>query len=420
MVRKNETKSTNSNSPLAKARAVLKTVLKDEDPVVNLDLNALKESIPHIPTGSIIVDYLIGGKPNHFGVAPCPGLPRGKITNVYGGNSCGKTTLCLTASASVIKMGGTVCYIDWENEVAPDYAAALGVPIGDADKFLLVQPNTLEDGMKIAYTMASSGVDLIIFDSVGAGVPEDLYNLPLEEQGKIGRVGLLAGKWSAFLPRFKSLIAKTGTAVVAIAQIRKAINTMGYGDDTTVQGGEAWKFYSSVRVKLARIKQEKRKEHNAVTHQMEDVSYGGVIRAKLEKCKVSSAQGAEQDYYIRWGTGIDDIRSMIDVATNHGIIKKGGAWLTWNKPDGTQSRWQGVDKMRQDIINSPADIKLLTSQALPLLSAGSGSRLVDSNEEEATPGDAGGLDDLDDVLSAVSSVGKSAPLMTPVPEGADD
>ena len=122
--------------PLARARAALKSVLK-EDPSVPLTDSALRSSMAHIPTGSVIVDYLIGGRPNQFGVAPCPGVPRGRILNLYGNAGAGKTTLALSTAASVCNAGGTCVYIDWENEVDPRYAAALGVPVQDEDRFIL-------------------------------------------------------------------------------------------------------------------------------------------------------------------------------------------------------------------------------------------------------------------------------------------
>ncbi len=359
----------NNTNALSRGRDALKKALANDDCMVVLDDQLLTESLPHVPSGSIVVDNLIGGKPNRNGIAPCPGLPKGKILNLYGPSSSGKTTFALTVAAEVCKRGGTVCYIDWENEIVPDYTAALGVPIGDNLRFQLVQPTTLEDGFKVMYAMASYGVDLIVVDSVGAGVPEAVFTLPLDDVGsKNGRVGLLAGSWSQFLPRMKGLINRTGTIIIGIAQIRKNISMTGYGgDDTIVQGGEAWKFYSALRMKLTRIGQEKRTEINPITNKPEQIVYGTIVKAKLEKCKVSSSQGAEQQFYIRFGEGIDNIRSVLDVAIGHGIVKKGGSWYSWARPNGDPVKTQGLDPLYKMLKEDDSLFQFLLEQTVPKL-----------------------------------------------------
>jgi recombination protein RecA len=264
-------------------------------------------------------------------------------------HNCGKTTLALTLAASVCKQGGTVVFIDYENAISIAYAAALGVPVADKSRFMLAQPDTLEDGFKIIYAMASAGVDLIVIDSIGAAIPKDVAEISLDEMGKQQRVGLLAQKWSQFLPLMRSCLKKTGAACFAIAQIRDAINTMGHGDSTTVQGGRAWKFYPDLRLKLARIQQETSKQYNAVTHAVEDQKTSGKIKVTIEKCKISDAQGKEGIFYIRYGSGIDDLRSLIEIGIAHGVIKKGGAWYVWTRPDGSEIKTQGLDKLGAEI-----------------------------------------------------------------------
>ncbi len=147
-----------STGKLALARAAAKKAgnLPESEWRVTLDPNQLTESLPHLPTGSLIIDFLIGGELNALGVRPCPGLPRGRVAQVWGHESAGKTTLALTAAAQTCANGGTVLYIDWENDIVPDYAAALGVPITDPDRFELAQPNTLEDGVKLAMIYAAA------------------------------------------------------------------------------------------------------------------------------------------------------------------------------------------------------------------------------------------------------------------------
>lgn len=367
-------------SPLQRARAALKNVIK-EDHVVPLTDNALRQSMPHIPTGSVIVDYLIGGRPNQYGVAPCPGIPRGRILNLYGNAGAGKTTLALSTAAQVCNAGGTCVYIDWENEVEPRYAAALGVPVSDESRFLLMQPNTLEEGMKIMVQMASEGVDLIVIDSVGAAVPEDLYHRDVKEEGAQSRIGLVAQKWSQFLPKFKSLIAKTNTAVIGVSQLRKKIAAQGHGPDSEAQGGEAWKFYSAVRMMLRVFMKEKTKQFNAITGKPEDMVTGTIVLAKLDKCKVSDSVHHEQKFYLKSGTGIDNTRSVVDLAIAYKIINKGGAWYDWPTAPSGPIRAQGMDSLIKQISADKAALPALFAQVVPKLGTTSAPTELDGEEE---------------------------------------
>jgi len=360
------------NGTLALARAAAVTLLKKPEAEWRVELNPdlLKEPLPHLPTGSLIIDYLIGGDANSFGVRPCPGLPRGRVSQLWGHESAGKTTLALTAAAVTCAQGGTVLYIDWENDIVPDYAAALGVPISDPTKFELVQPNTLEDGIKLAMIYASAGVDLIVFDSVGAAVPARIANREMSDAGEQAKVGDLQAVWSMELPNLKSIIARKGTAVLGISQIRAKISTMpSNGPTAQPQGGNAWKFYSSVRLELRRVKNEKSNLYNALTHKKDERVTGGIIRAKVIKCKLSSSQGREEAFYIRWGTGIDDMRSVMEIASAHNIIKKKGAWMEWGSPSGLINK-QGVNQFREHLEANPDDFQALYHQVLPFLGQG--------------------------------------------------
>lgn len=338
------------NNPLAAAREYLKKKAGKSFTSVRvaLDDDALKESLPHISSGSDVVDYLIGGEPNNFGVAPCPGFPRGRVSQVWGHESAGKTTLCLEACARVCAEGGSALYIDWENDIVPDYAMSLGVPITNPDKFELLQPESLEDGIKYAMAYAAAGVDIIVFDSVGAAIPRRLSErdaLDVAEQGKIGE---LQSIWSQELPNLKKVIAKTGTAIIGISQIRATMSTMG--KKTKPQGGNAWKFYSSVRLELRRVQNEKAKEHNKLTHKTDERVVGGIIKVTAVKCKMSRSQGREEIFYLRWGEGIDNVRTMMEIAIAHGIIKKGGSWLSWEGCPTGPMKLQGIERMRAHLM----------------------------------------------------------------------
>jgi hypothetical protein len=174
---------------LAKARAFALDKRKEEFENVRVKMSAddMKESLPHISSGSIVLDHLIGGIPNSFGVAPCPGFPRGRVSQIWGHEGAGKTSIALSAAAQVCREGGTVLYIDWENDIVPDYAMALGVPVTDESKFELLQPDNLEDGIKYALIYAAAGVDLIVFDSVGAAIPRRLTDRDLSEAAEQGK-----------------------------------------------------------------------------------------------------------------------------------------------------------------------------------------------------------------------------------------
>jgi len=357
---------------------------------VSLDAESLKESLPHLPSGCDVVDFLIGGEPNSFGVAPCPGWPRGRVAQVWGHESAGKTTLCLEAVAKCCADGGTAVYIDWENDIVPDYAAALGVPITEPDKFELLQPETLEDGIKFAMTYAAAGVDLIVFDSIGAAIPRRLAERDALDTAEQGKIGELQSVWSQELPNLKRVIAKSGTAVIGISQVRATMATMG--KKSKPQGGNAWKFYSSVRLELRRVQNEKLREFNALTHSSDERVIGGIIKVTAVKCKMSRNQGREEVFYIRWGEGIDNVRSTLEVAMAHGIVKKGGAgWMTWGACPESPLKMQGTEKFRKHFVTNDAHYQVLRDQVQPLLGQGTAASFVDEEEVE--------LDGLDAKLS---------------------
>lgn len=392
-------------SVLAQAKAALNKALKKTDWKADLDSKSLRQSLAHIPSGSIMIDHLIGGKVNDFGVAPCPGIPRGKIFNLYGHEGSGKTTIALTIAASTIRNGGSVCYIDWENEIVPQYAKSLGVPIEDENKFLLSQPETLEEGCSILWTMASAGIDLIVLDSVGAGVPKAYYEKSIRETADQGRLGANAAVWSNFLPKLKGRINKTNTTIVAISQLRDAVNVMGYGEQFTVQGGKAWRFYSALRMHLKAVGKDKISAYSSVTNKAEDKVVGVRVRARLEKCKVSAQQGNEEFFYIRWGKGIDDLRSMMEIAMAHNLIRKSGSWFYWTDPDGNEHGKQGLDKLRTVFLQDKGLLNALTKQVKPFMAAEGDPVDEDSEVDDSEEGILGAAfeGELSDVIADITS-----------------
>ena len=396
--KKTAKKTAKGGGKLDQVRSVVTKALKKSDWEANLDPKTLRESQPHLPTGSMIIDYLIGGKPNKYGVPPCPGLPKGRILNLYGHEGSGKTTIALTAAATTCANGGVVGYIDWEHEIVPDYAASLGVPIDDPNRFMLCQPDTLDDGIAILWTMASAGVDLIVLDSVGAGVPKAYFEKAVGETADQGRLGANAAAWSAFLPKLKAQITKTNSTVIGISQIRDAVNVMGYGDKFTVQGGRAWKFYSALRMKLQRVKTEKATDYSAISNKTEERVTGAIIKAKLDKCKVSPQQGNEELFYIRWGEGIDDLRSIIEIGVAHRIINKSGSWIGWTQPNGEELRLQGMEKFRKALSENKQLQSALEKQVRPYMAGDPGSDNEAEQFDEGVASDA----ELQEILGSIS------------------
>jgi recombination protein RecA len=391
--------TTKSSKPLTAGEVKMKRALETigkvfpkNNPTVNLNDDSFKRSLPHVSSGSITLDYAIGGKENVFGVQPCPGLPRGKIIQVYGHEGSGKTTLALEACEQVVMKGGSILYLDWENAIDPSYAKTLDVPVTEQYKFSLQQPDTLEAGLKLVWICATYGVDLIVIDSIGAGVPEAIFSQKVQDMGKDARIGLAASKWSQFLPKLQRAITKTGTAVMGIAQTRKAINTGGWGDPNIAQGGEAWKFYSALRIQLQRAGQLKAARYNRLLHTTEDKPVGLKVRAKLIKCKISSAQHSDALFYLRFGEGIDNMQSVIEIASSHGIIKKGGAWYTWERSDGDDIKGQGEDAFRNLLVQSGSYPELL-KEVQDFL--GESGETVEAVEEE---------DDADTILEDIESI----------------
>lgn len=364
---------------LANIAAAAKKVLKNDDWQAKIDSNSLLESHPHVPTGSLIIDYLIGGVPNPSGIAPCPGLPRQCITQIWGSEGAGKTTLALTASAATIAQGGVVVYVDWENAIVLDYAARLGVPVADETKFLLVQPSSLEEGLKLIRMAALGGADLIVIDSVGAAVPENIAGRDVAETGEQARVGLAAQRWSEFLPQLRGDILRSNCAVLGISQTRSKIGGMGHGPQFEPQGGQAWKFYSDLRIEIRRIQQEKAKHVNLLSNKTEERIVGSIVKAKVAKCKLSDSQGREENFYIRQGEGIDDVRATLEIAISHNVIRKQGAWFAYG-----EEKWQGMEQLRRHFKTNRAALSELITKVLPYLS----QTASDSSDEE-------GEDDID-------------------------
>jgi len=274
-----------------------------------------------IPTGSIALDVALG----------VGGLPRGRVVEIYGPESSGKTTVALHAIANAQRGGGIAAFIDAEHALDPDYARALGV---DTDALLVSQPDTGEQALEIADMLIRSGaLDIIVIDSVAALVPR------AEIEGEMGdsHVGLQARLMSQALRKITGALNNSGTTAVFINQLREKIGIM-FGSPETTTGGRALKFYSSIRLDVRRI--ESLKDGTDVV--------GNRTRVKVVKNKVS-APFKQAEFDIMYGKGISREGSLIDVGVEQSIIRKSGAWYTY---DGDQLG-QGKENARNFLKENP-------------------------------------------------------------------
>ncbi len=278
-------------------------------------------AVSAVPTGSLNLDLALG----------VGGLPRGRIIEIYGPESSGKTTLALHAIAEVQKAGGEAAFIDAEHALDPVYAKALGVNI---DSMLVSQPDTGEQGLEICEALVRSGaIDIVVIDSVAALVPQQ------EIEGDMGaaHVGLQARLMSQALRKLSGTVSKTKCIVIFLNQMREKVGVM-YGNPETTPGGKALKFYASVRLDIRKVENLK----NGT-----DV-YGSHVRCKVVKNKVAPPfKVAEFD--ILYGQGISKASEILDMAVNFEIIEKSGAWFSY----AGQRIGQGKDNARKFLDDNP-------------------------------------------------------------------
>ena len=278
-----------------------------------------RQQVDVIPTGSLALDLALG----------IGGIPRGRVTEIYGPESGGKTTLALHIVAQAQKAGGVAAFVDAEHALDPVYARQLGV---DVDNLLLSQPDTGEQALEIVELLVRSGaVDVIVVDSVAALVPR------AEIEGEMGdsHVGLQARLMSQALRKLTGVLSKSNTAAIFINQIREKVGVM-YGNPEVTTGGRALKFYSSIRLDVRRRGQPIKKGDQPIAN---------VVRVKVTKNKLAPPfREAELELYF--GRGIDPVADLVTVAVDQGVIQKSGSWFSYGDIRLGQGKEKAADYLR--------------------------------------------------------------------------
>lgn len=336
-----------------------------------------------VPTGSVALDNLIGGNlaPDKSGPI-CPGYPRKHLTEIYGPEASGKTTLALEAIAEVQKRGGVAMFLDFENALHHGYAQTIGVNF-DPENMMLYQPDNMEQGLDMVAIGIKAGVDIIVVDSVAAMVTKTEM---AKNFADVAKIGSRAAKLSEALPKIVKFLKQPpatnpeGTALVFINQTRAKIGGMTPGDDTS--GGKALKFFAYLRLQANKIQSEYLEKVNPITRKKERIPFGNKTKVKVVKSKVDAKQGASAEIFIRYGQGLDDYYTTIESAVAHGLVRKSGAFFEYG-----DTRLQGREKFRSWLQSSDAKFAKLQSELLVAIRSQLSSTALDDSEGDEEQND---------------------------------
>jgi len=287
----------------------------------------------HINTGSTVLNMLIGGSRLKDGSFICPGWPRGKIVEVFGRESSGKTTIALHAMAQGIVNGGKSdgcgLYVDLETAIVDTYAMKLGVDfrppeLGGTGQAVRAQPHSFEETEALVMTAALNSVDVVVIDSVAALVSERENQRNVTDKKEKQGVAEIPRLMATWMPKLQRVIADTGTLVIFLNQTRDKIGAMGFSEEATksTTGGNALKFFAAVRMMLKPKRSTKAKVWNPILKEREDVQIATDVECKMIKNKIDAKQGHSGLVTIRYGVGVDELRTMLNVAEAYDIVKK--------------------------------------------------------------------------------------------------
>ena len=354
---------------MAQTRAFIKKAT-DQDPVGNRS-----GSWPHLPSGAIAVDSLIGGTPLiDGGGLVCPGYPRGRLVEIYGAESSGKTTLALAAAVQAQRARQGVLYLDYENAIHHGYARSIGVNFEES-YLSLYSPTTLEEGMKMMYLAIRQGIGLVVIDSVAAMLPKAELEKNLNDPAAIG---FLARAMSSVLPKMTQWLKEQPAVVIFINQVRANISKSSYGpgDDNTA-GGKAVKFYASLRLKLTRIKSEFIEKVDPITLQKKKIPFGNVVQVKAVKNRMDGKQGHTCEIFIRYGSGVDEYLSLVEAAVPRKLVTKRGSAY-----DFEGESFKGRDKLRSFLVNNPKAFEKLRDTVMQALLSESPTAVTEVNDDD--------------------------------------
>ena len=320
--------------------------------IMRMGARSADEQIEVIPSGSLGLDLALG----------IGGMPRGRIVEIYGPESSGKTTLALHAIAEAQKRGGTCAFIDAEHALDPSYARKLGV---DVDNLLISQPDAGEQALEIADTLVRSGaIDVLVVDSVAALVPR------AELEGEMGdsHMGLHARLMSQALRKITGSVSRSNTMLVFLNQIRMKIGVM-FGNPETTTGGNALKFYASIRLEIRRIGQIKEREEMV----------GNQTRVKVVKNKLAPPF-RQVEFDIMYGEGISKVGELLDLGVKAGVVEKSGAWFSAN----SQRIGQGRENAKQFLREHPEIADMLETKVREQSGVVANTMLASAEDTEET------------------------------------
>ena len=398
---------------LAKFRKAVDSRTNIQDVFVDPSFN-----IECINTGSTVMNMLIGGSRLADGSFVCPGWPRGMISEVYGRESSGKSTIAMTGMGQCIQGGGVGLYVDLECAVKDHYAMKLGVDfrppeMGGPGNAIRCQPHTAEETEAIVMQAVLNGVDFIVIDSVAGLVSEREFKRDLSNEKEKKGVAEIPRFMANWMPKLQSVIARTKSHVMFLNQTRDKIGAMGYSEEAlkSTTGGNALKFWAAVRCMLKPRRSTKAKIYNPIIKAKEEVQIATDIEVKMIKNKVDAKQGHSGLVTIRYGVGIDELLTMLNVAEAYKLVIKKGSWYTFTVPsDGREVKGAGFEKFRMELQKDTAAMselfaictdhivqgyRMIDEATLAELADGAVTKSVD-DDNEYEPGAPPRVDHVDD------------------------